>query len=693
MALSKAVVLAMLATTLAAASAAQSESEPPAAPVESVQTLPADEIPAPSPVPQETDPPPPESQEKETAPRETELLFSRMSRGLPGTTLEPREEESTAGAEQPGRPGVVNRPLETPAQKDSLLSQPSVPAFSSGKYFLAPVDAPPGFTGKSSVLSEEVQTGPNFVPRPDRWRIGFPEWDRYGKGHPCGDDYPYKPGHWWDPYNQNVLKGDYPIIGQHTFFVLSASLFSVVEPRLIPTATTPFESTSRAFEEQFFGSPNQYSNLNFLSLGLDLFHGDGSFRPVDWRVKLTPVFNVNYLAVDELAVVNPDVTRGTTRIRDWFALNEWFAETKLADLSPDYDFVSLRAGAQPFTSDFRGFIFSDINRGVRLFGTQNANRQQFNLVYFRQLEKETNSGLNTFHDRHQDVVMANYYIQDFVFPGYTTQFNAVYNHDAPTFKFDNNNVLVRPDPVGVFQPHGLDVVYLGWTGEGHINRLNISHAFYWALGRDSLNPLANQAQDISAQMAALELSYDRDWMRFRTSFFWASGDENINNRHATGFDAIFDNPNFAGGEFSYWQRQSIRLFGVNLVNRGSLLPDLRSSKIQGQSNFVNPGLYLANAGVDFDVTPKWRVITNANFLWFDSVNVLRQFVFQEQINQYIGADLSMGVEYRPLLSNNIILKAGVSTLIPGRGFSDLFDNLNGHVNPLFAAFAEIALNF
>ena len=96
-------------------------------------------------------------------------------------------------------------------------------------------------------------------------------------------------------------------------------------------------------------------------------------------------------------------------------------------------------------------------------------------------------------------------------------------------------------------------------------------------------------------MAALEVSYDRDWVRFRTSFFWASGDGNPNNKHATGFDTILDHPQFAGGDFSYWQRQAIQLFGVNLTNRESLVPDLRSSKIEGQSNFVNPGLWLVNA--------------------------------------------------------------------------------------------------
>src|SRR5262249_18838840 len=238
------------------------------------------------------------------------------------------------------------------------------------------------------------------------------------------------------------------------------------------------------------------------------------------------------------------------------------------------------------------------------------------------------------------------------------------------------NFLVRPDPDGIFQPHQIDVAYLGFAGDGHINRFNITHAYYFALGRDTDNPLANQRQEIRAHMAAVELSYDRDWARFRTSFLYASGDGNINNRHATGFDSIMDNPNFAGGNFSFWQRQAIPLFGVNLVNRESLLPDLRSDKNQGQANFVNPGLFLFNLGMDFDLTPKLKMINNVNFLWFDKTNVLEQFVYQDNIDRFIGVDMSMGFEYRPLLSNNIIMRMGLSMLIPGQGFKDLYSNLD-----------------
>jgi hypothetical protein len=561
------------------------------------------------------------------------------------------------------------------------------------EFQLAPRDPPLGYTGPSGVLPRSDQWSPPFVPIEDRWRIGFPPWDRYGKDHPLQDDYPYVPGRRWDPFNQNVLKGDFPILGQNTFLELTATSFTVLEVRQVPTATTPFESTANPFQSEFFGKPGAVLFSQYLRLSTDLFHGDASFKPVDWRIKLTPIVNANYLAADELAVVSPDVRNGTDRGRSFVALEEAFVEGKLADLSPDYDFVSVRAGTQPFTSDFRGFLFSDVNRAVRVFGTLEANRDQFNLIAFDMLEKDTNSGLNTFQDRGQYIFIGNFYRQDFLFPGYTAQCSVTYNYDQPSFHFDKNNFLVRPDPVGVFQPHRLNVVYLGWTGDGHIDRYNITHAFYWALGHDSLNPLANQKQDINAQMAAVELSYDRDWTRFRASFFWASGDSNINNSHATGFDSIFDNPNFAGGEFSFWQRQAIPLFGINLVNRNSIVPDMRSSKIQGQSNFVNPGLLLFNLGVDFDVTPKLKLVNNVNFLWFDETNVLDQFTFDGHIHYAIGTDLSTGVVYRPLLSNNVVVNFGVSGFIPGLGFEDLYSKFGSKARPLGASFLELNLTF
>ena len=554
-------------------------------------------------------------------------------------------------------------------------------------------EAPLGYAGPSSVLPTENQSTSHFVPVEDRWRIGFPAWDRYGKGHPAGEDYPSVQGTWYDPYNQNVLKGDYPIAGQDTFLKLQLKQLNLFELRQTPIPTTPFEATQNPLENEFFGDPNQFLFTQYNSVGFDLFKGDASFKPPDWRVRANFIFNQNYLRVNELAVVSPDVTKGRDRYRTDFAIEEWFYETKLADLSPNYDFVSLRVGSQPFVSDFRGFIFADTNRAVRLFGNRHSNQDQYNVLWFDQTEKETNSLLNTFDDRHQNTLIANYYRNDLVFPGYNAQLSFHYNNDQASAHFDKNGFLVRPDPVGVFAEHAVKSYYLGWAGNGHINRINISHALYYVFGNDELNPIGGQSQKIDAFMAALELSYDRDWARFRCSYFFSSGDGNPNDQRANGFDAIFDNPNFAGGEFSYWNRQQIKLFGVNLVQRQSLVPNLRSSKFQGQTNFVNPGLQLVNFGIDSDLTPKAKLITNANYLWFNQTESLEALVFQGDIRNRIGLDLSAGLEYRPYLNNNVIFVSGISGLIVGQGFRDLYQPLNGEVSNLAAGFFEATFEF
>jgi len=314
-------------------------------------------------------------------------------------------------------------------------------------------------------------------------------------------------------------------------------------------------------------------------------------------------------------------------------------------------------------------------------------------VFVDQTEKETNSMLNTFDDRHQNTFIANYYRQDFIWPGYTAQVSYHFNRDRPSTKFDENDFLVRPAPVGVFAEHNINSHYLGWTGDGHINDINISHAFYWVLGKDDLNGIAGREQNINAQMFALELSYSPDWLRFRASYFFASGDSNANDKNATGFDTIFDNPQFAGGQFSYWQRQQIKLFGVELTNRFSLVPDLRATKTEGQQNFVNPGLQLINLGMDAEVTQKLRLIGNVNFLWFNQTEVLKTFTFQGDIANRIGTDFSLGGEYRPRLNNNIIIVGGASMLLPGGGFRDLYNPLVGKVDVLGAGFINAVVTY
>ncbi|MFL6248862.1 MAG: hypothetical protein ACJ74H_22760 [Thermoanaerobaculia bacterium] len=526
----------------------------------------------------------------------------------------------------------------------------------------------------------------------DRWRIVPPpyELDEKSRGR-------------FDPYHQNVLKGDRPIrllpfMGDDTFLVLTGISDSLVESRTLPTPSGVSAVNPGSF--RFFGSDAQGAFAQNVIVSADVFEGDTTFQPIRQRVKITLVGNLNHVRVEENAIVKPSPRRGTERTDGRVSLQELFYERKLRDLSPNYDFVSFRAGIQPFASDFRGFIFSDTNLGFRMFGNWASNRYQYNLALFDRLEKDTNSGLNIFHElREQRVAIANFYWQDFFRPGYTQQFSLHHVRDEPSLKYDRNGGLVRPAPVGDAKPHSVQATYIGAAGLGHFGRINVDHAIYYVFGRDSLNPIAGadpelrrgDAVNISAGMAALELSYDKDWLRPRIGFFYATGDRKPRDRTARGFDAIFDAPAFAGGGFSFFNRLGIRLAGsgVALVERGSLLPSLRSSKDEGQPNFVNPGIQLATIGLDAELTPRLKAIFTGNYIRLDAVEPIEEVLFQGDIHHDIGTDLSIGLRYRPFLSNNVAIVGGTAVLLPGKGFEDIYATKD----PLYHAFMNVILSF
>jgi len=552
----------------------------------------------------------------------------------------------------------------------------------------------------------------NSVPVPDRWRLGFVPWKRYSAGVVVVDQ-PYETPtpYLWAPYGQSVLKGDLPVIGQDIFLDLTASAETSTDFHRVPTGSGV--STAVPGEYDFYGQSEEIVQQDNFAFSMNLFEGETVFRPVTWDFKLEPIFNINYLSASENGVVSPSPTgslsgsktpppsngfvtnpgdigmllggqtgpagsyRGsgsTERVNTLVTLQQAFGEVHIKDLSDTYDFMSLRAGIQPFNGDFRGFIYNDVNNGVRLFGNWNNNLYQYNVAWFRQLEKDTDSGLNTLADRGQDVFVANLYRQDFIWPGYTTELSFFGNYDHGGIHYNDNGFVVRPEPVGEVRVHELSAYYLGWAGDGHIGRINVSHAFYEVVGHDDFNDVAGRPENINAQMAALEVSYDHDWARYKATFFYASGDNNVNGKTATGFDSIVDNPNFTGGPFSYWTSQGFNLGGtsVNLKDENSLLPDFRTSKTEGQANFVNPGVFIYGIGAEFDVTPKVRTFLNANYIMFAETGAIESVLQTAHINQDVGYDLSLGFQYRPFLTDNIIVSAGFGVLLPGDGYRDIY---------------------
>ena len=430
----------------------------------------------------------------------------------------------------------------------------------------------------------------------------------------------------------------------------------------------------------FTSDVNPSTVFNYLASQLQPLGNAKALVPISGTTTATTITNTNPVG----GTNDTSGTHYTTRFKDFFALQEAFAEVRMRDLSENYDFVSARAGNQPFISDFRGFIFSDTNLGARIFGTFDNNRTQYNLAYFNMREKDTYSGLNSFNARDQQVVVANMFRQDFLWKGYTAQVSLHMNLDDGGTHYDRNGNLTRPEPLGTVQDtasgsprgHGVKAFYLGWAGDGHIGRLNLTHAFYEVLGEDDFNSLAGHSVSINAQMAALELSYDRDWYRLKLSAFYASGDSNPTGKTATGFDSILDNPSFIGGPFSWYTHETIALGGsaVNLKQSDSLVMNLRTSKTEGQSNFVNPGAIILGVGTDFDVTPKLRAFLNLNYIWFAETAPIKVALQTNRVRNDLGLDASFGFKYRPTLTNNIVISAGMGFFFPGNGYRDIFRN-------------------
>ena len=534
---------------------------------------------------------------------------------------------------------------------------------------------------------------PDF-PIPDRWRLS----ETLGLAHK---------ERFLDPYNQNTYKGDRPLCipseeekerrakaglpkchtpaflglkSEDWFLVLGATSDTVIEPRSFPIPVG-VQTTENPGSVDVFGRSHSEVFAQTFIFSASLLKGSTAFKPPEIEYRVALALQGNYVNVPERRVLFVEPSKPSHRADHFLGVQEAFIDYHIRNVSDRYDFDSLRVGIQPFQADFRGFLFNDQQLGVRLFGNRDNNRFQYNLAAFWRLEKDTNSGLNSVVQRPRDdfVFLANLYRQDFPVVGMTSQVSVTYNMNRETsIEIDDNGFPVRPALIGNLRPRKYDVVYLGYSNDGHIGRVNLTSSAYLALGRDRNSFFTSKPAKIRSHFFASEASMDFDWIRVRVSGLYASGDSKPYDNTEGGFDAIFENPIFAGADTSYWIRQTIPFAGggraIGINGRNGILNSLRSSKEQGQSNFNNPGTMLAGAGADFDITPKLRLSTNVNHLWFQNTATLKALRVEGSIPKSIGWDVSAAAIYRPKAIQNVVFRLSGAVLDPGKGFRDLFTN-------------------
>ena len=592
-----------------------------------------------------------------------------------GTSLSVVPFPANRRMQKPAAPGDITLPAPTTVAGSAEPPAAQVQAEDGGITRARPQGQPiePGLPviDPSKVPPPARYAPREAVPVPDRWRIvqslGLLPYDR------------------WDPYNPNELKGDLPIsrkkLGEDWFLNITAISDTLVEGRQLPTPVGA-QSTRYAGSNGAFGLGNSLLFTETGILSFSVIKGDTVFRPPDLEFRFVPVVNYNRLMAQELRTTNINPSNGVDRDDSFVGVQELFVDKHLRNVSDRYDFDSLRFGIQPFTADFRGFLFQDQPFGARFFGTRDNNRWQYNLAWLRRLEKDTNSGLNdvTQRWRADDVFVANLYRQDWPVQGFTTQGVILYNRnregDRPDY-YNGNGFLERPAVLGTGRPYNYDVTYLGANGDGHYGRWNLTASGYYAVGSVDRGQLSGVREDIGALFGALELSRDFDWIRIRANALYASGDRDPYDNKAQGFDAVLENPQFAGADTSYWIRQSIPFVGgggTALTIRNGVLPSLRSSREHGQSNFTNPGLHLLGMGADLDVSTGLRFISNISYLEFDNVSSLEVLRNQRLTNSSIGVDFSIGVQYRPMFTQNVVFNASFAQLVPSEGLKALYGN-------------------
>jgi hypothetical protein len=585
------------------------------------------------------------------------------------------------GVEQTSNP-VETPPFET--QVDDPNDEPEESVIDGRKR--------PGYQPRLPDKVTQENIGAVHPPPPEAFPVDeFPVPDRWRLVESLG----LVKERWSDPYHQNTLKGDrpidrakvpwLPIKADDWFFVANLVSDTVAEARTFPIPVG-VQTTQRPGALDVFGKDGSQVYAQTFIAGAALIKGLTAFKPPEIEYRVTLALNASYVNVPERRVLFVQPTKPSHRFDYFLGVQELFVDYHLRNTSDRYDFGSIRVGIQPFQNDFRGFLFNDQQLGVRLFGNRDNNRFQYNLAAFWRLEKDTNSGLNSVVQRPRNdwVFIANLYRQDFLIPGLTSQISVTYNRnrEAKQIEIDDNGFPVRPALLGTLRGRNYDVVYLGYSADGKIGRLNMTASLYGALGSDRKNFFNDRNAQIRAYFGAAELSYDVDWMRFRVSGLYASGDHQPYDNTETGFDAIFENPVFAGADTSYWIRQTIPFAGggraITVNGRNAILNSLRSSKEQGQSNFNNPGTILLGVGADFDLTPTLRLSANANHLWFENTATLQALRVEGSIPKDIGFDLSTAAIWRPKATQNMVFRLSAAVLQPGKGFKDLFANQARH---------------
>ncbi|MEM7363765.1 MAG: hypothetical protein AAF525_07055 [Pseudomonadota bacterium] len=452
----------------------------------------------------------------------------------------------------------------------------------------------------------------------------------------------------------NPLKGDIPFKGDNRFFNVQLTSATTVTPeRSSSTHVTSVRQRTAA--------------------RISLYKGQTVWKPPDWEFRLSPVVHV--------AAWDGDLQEGRSQRDAHLTMTSAFYDRELRVVSERYDFDRIRVGLQPFTTDPRGLLLQGPVAGIRWYGNRDNNRWQYNVGVFAQFEHNSDVGLVDLDDgvRGNVLGVVNLYRQDFITPGLTGELLWLHDrHERITHRLDQSGRQERPvrlyggGEVGAYR-----VTYLGGGLDGHIGRLNLTSLIALSRGKVVVDAVE---QTVHGHFGVLEASMNVGWWRPRLTMLNASGDDDIDDGRATGFDSVSSGALLSAMTHSAWRKLTIRQRDQILSGRDNLLPTLQGSSL---STFTNPGLRMAGIGADGDISPTLVASFSINQLMFDQTGALRG---QDggDVDREIGTDVSLAVTYRPHFNQQFLISGAVGVLRLGGGARQLIDQQGEH--PGYATF-------
>jgi AMIN domain len=458
--------------------------------------------------------------------------------------------------------------------------------------------------------------------------------------------------HLWDTYNQNVIKGDFPLtdkwftetdVFQNFTYKARRNLdFTKVLPENKFISYNNFEDESNIFGTEIRHNDDRFFPANFR------FHIDGA---VDWKNDIN-AFNAG--------------SEGHAQVFDAFS------DVQLHNFgSVNFNQMFLRGGLQNFKSDFHGLVFNDVGLGGRIFGNSLSNRLRYDFVFLKLFQKDAVSGLIDFEKASQHTVMISRFTwEDFLVKGWNSEWSVHWNHDPRKIDGSNSNLL------------NLDTYYVGTTLNGNLGRFIFNPAIYGVFGTaDHLIDGEKVQHDVRAWTTVLDLEYPIDFWKLRVGYVYESGDNgNSTSKTDTGFDAISDAVTLFGGPISYWVGEDIKYGKGDFTRANSFDPSLRGTN--NQANYINPGLQLVNTGFDATVTPRVALSFNLNWLYFNDIgtyatnNIVGGVATTTTIDHHnAGIEENIFIRWKPFLrqiNDFVIIDTGFSVLQPLAGIKDAF---------------------